>query len=60
MHWPEANVLIAAGHVDPAALVPDYNVTVSVELLTAGQPSPGAQPLTAAAAPRESPAPRRW
>ena len=33
MHWPEANVLIAAGRVDPAALVPDYNVTVDLEVL---------------------------
>ena len=34
MHWPEANVLIAAGRVDPAALVPDYNVSVRVEALS--------------------------
>ena len=28
MHWPEANVLIAAGRVDPGGLVPDYNAVV--------------------------------
>ena len=33
MHWPEANVLLAAGRIDPAALVPDYNAVVEVELL---------------------------
>jgi molybdopterin-dependent oxidoreductase alpha subunit len=32
MHWPEANVLLRAGRLDPAALVPDYNVTVTVEV----------------------------
>ena len=31
MHWPEANVLIAAGRVDPGGRVPDYNAVVSVE-----------------------------
>jgi molybdopterin-dependent oxidoreductase alpha subunit len=31
MHWPEANVLLAAGRVDPAARVPDYNVDVTIE-----------------------------
>jgi anaerobic selenocysteine-containing dehydrogenase len=30
-HWPEANVLIATGVVDPAGKVPDYNATVRVE-----------------------------
>jgi molybdopterin-dependent oxidoreductase alpha subunit len=35
MHWPEANVLIAAGPVDPAALVPDYNAVVTIEALGA-------------------------
>ena len=33
LHWPEANVLIPAGRVDPVALVPDYNVTVRVEAM---------------------------
>ncbi|HEY0838942.1 MAG TPA: FdhF/YdeP family oxidoreductase [Vulgatibacter sp.] len=30
-HWPEANVLVAEGPIDPQALVPDYNAWVSVE-----------------------------
>jgi molybdopterin-dependent oxidoreductase alpha subunit len=34
MHWPEANVLIPAGKLDQAALVPDYNVNVRVEAVT--------------------------
>ncbi len=33
-HWPEANVLIPAGRLDPSG-VPDYNATV--ELVVAGQ-----------------------
>jgi len=33
MFWPEANVLLRAGRVDPVALVPDYNVLVTVEAL---------------------------
>jgi molybdopterin-dependent oxidoreductase alpha subunit len=33
MHWPEANVLIAARPVDAAALVPDYNAVVKVEVV---------------------------
>ena len=32
MFWPEANVLLRAGRVDPAALVPDYNTLVTVEV----------------------------
>jgi anaerobic selenocysteine-containing dehydrogenase len=28
-HWPEANVLIPAGRLDPSG-VPDYNATVEV------------------------------
>ena len=31
MHWPEGNVLLAAGERDSAALTPDYNVVVRVE-----------------------------
>lgn len=31
MHWPEANVLIAAARRDGGGLVPDYNALVSVE-----------------------------
>jgi anaerobic selenocysteine-containing dehydrogenase len=30
MHWPEANVLIASGVLDPLGLVPDYNAIVRV------------------------------
>ena len=30
-HWPEANVLVAEGPIDPDALVPDYNAWVHVE-----------------------------
>jgi molybdopterin-dependent oxidoreductase alpha subunit len=35
VHWPEGNVLVAAGaaHRDPASKVPDYNAVVTVELL---------------------------
>jgi molybdopterin-dependent oxidoreductase alpha subunit len=32
MHWPEANVLIAAGKLDPGGLVPDYNAIVRVRV----------------------------
>jgi predicted molibdopterin-dependent oxidoreductase YjgC len=31
VHWPEGNVLIAAGLCDPVGGVPDYNATVRVE-----------------------------
>ncbi len=31
IHWPEGNVLIRRGVVDPAGGVPDYNATVRVE-----------------------------
>jgi molybdopterin-dependent oxidoreductase alpha subunit len=31
MHWPEANVLLAAGRVDPHCRVPDYNARVRIE-----------------------------
>ncbi len=31
LHWPEANVLIAAGVRDPGGLVPDYNAVVEIE-----------------------------
>jgi molybdopterin-dependent oxidoreductase alpha subunit len=31
MHWPEANVLLAANRVDPSAIVPDYNCVVRIE-----------------------------
>jgi len=30
-HWPEANVLVSEGPIDPDALVPDYNARVHVE-----------------------------
>jgi molybdopterin-dependent oxidoreductase alpha subunit len=32
-HWPEANVLIAPGCLDPGGLVPDYNAIVNVRRL---------------------------
>lgn len=31
LHWPEANVLLAAGTLDPRALVPDYGARVRIE-----------------------------
>jgi molybdopterin-dependent oxidoreductase alpha subunit len=31
MHWPEANVLIEGGRVDPGGKVPDYNAVVRIE-----------------------------
>lgn len=31
MHWPEANVLIEHGRIDPGGRVPDYNAVVRVE-----------------------------
>ena len=33
MHWPEANVLLPPGRLDPGGLVPDYNATVTLEAL---------------------------
>jgi molybdopterin-dependent oxidoreductase alpha subunit len=30
MHWPEANVLIESGSVDPGGKVPDYNAVVTI------------------------------
>jgi molybdopterin-dependent oxidoreductase alpha subunit len=35
VHWPEGNVLIAAGsdHLEPRSKVPDYNAVVSLEVL---------------------------
>ena len=41
-HWPEANVIIPAGRLDPSG-VPDYNATVEVvagSCLAAGAASP--------------------
>ena len=40
VHWPEGNVLIAAGpgHREPASKVPDYNAVVTVEPLLASAP----------------------
>jgi predicted molibdopterin-dependent oxidoreductase YjgC len=32
LHWPEANVLLAAGERDPVALTPDYNARVRIEV----------------------------
>jgi anaerobic selenocysteine-containing dehydrogenase len=34
-HWPEANVLIRAGVVDPGGGVPDYNAQVTLERILA-------------------------
>lgn len=31
VHWPEGNVLVRRGRVDPACGIPDYNATVRVE-----------------------------
>ena len=31
VHWPEGNVLLASGRVDPIGGVPDYNAWVEVE-----------------------------
>ena len=31
MFWPEANVLLASGILDPGGLVPDYNTKVRIE-----------------------------
>jgi predicted molibdopterin-dependent oxidoreductase YjgC len=31
MYWPEANVLLPSGIVDPGGLVPDYNTKVRIE-----------------------------
>jgi molybdopterin-dependent oxidoreductase alpha subunit len=33
MFWPESNVLLSSGKLDPAGLVPDYNAAVSIERL---------------------------
>jgi anaerobic selenocysteine-containing dehydrogenase len=33
-HWPEMNVLIAAGRVEPSSGVPDYNAEVTVQRVT--------------------------
>jgi molybdopterin-dependent oxidoreductase alpha subunit len=35
IHWPEGNVIIRRGVVDPAGGVPDYNARVRVEKVTA-------------------------
>jgi anaerobic selenocysteine-containing dehydrogenase len=40
LHWPEANVLIARGPLDPGGLVPDYNAVVRIEKL---EPARGAE-----------------
>src|SRR5207244_2336080 len=36
VHWPEANVLIPAGQLDPGGLVPDYNTVVTIDPLPHG------------------------
>jgi len=37
-HWPEINVLIPAGRLDPSG-VPDYNTTVEIVAASAAQPT---------------------
>ena len=39
-HWPEVNVLLAAGRVDPHGGVPDYNAEVELVPLRAGVSGP--------------------
>lgn len=34
VHWPEGNVLIGEGKLDPTGLVPDYNAIVSIRATT--------------------------
>src|SRR5204863_4814297 len=31
IHWPEGNIIVQRGKVDPAGMVPDYNAWVRVE-----------------------------
>jgi len=38
IHWPEGNVIVRRGVVDPAGGVPDYNAQVKVETIGKGQP----------------------
>jgi molybdopterin-dependent oxidoreductase alpha subunit len=38
VHWPEGNVLIAAGHLSPEARIPDYNARVTVTPSRASRP----------------------
>jgi len=38
-HWPEVNVLIAPGVVEPSGGVPDYNALVTLQREPAG-PAP--------------------
>ncbi len=33
VHWPEGNVLISRGNVDPECGIPDYNATVEITLV---------------------------
>jgi anaerobic selenocysteine-containing dehydrogenase len=40
VHWPEANVLIRRGVLDPVGGVPDYNTQVRIEKLPDPQPAP--------------------
>ncbi len=39
VHWPEGNVLIRRGVVEPGGLVPDYNAIVRVERINSRSPS---------------------
>lgn len=38
VHWPEGNVLVRRGRVDPACGIPDYNAVVRVEAVGARRP----------------------
>jgi hypothetical protein len=42
IHWPEGNVLLAAGRVDPRCGIPDYNAEVDVVRIDAAA-APGAR-----------------
>jgi anaerobic selenocysteine-containing dehydrogenase len=33
VHWPEGNVLLSGAAIDPRSKEPDYNATVTIELL---------------------------
>jgi anaerobic selenocysteine-containing dehydrogenase len=54
MHWPEANVLIPLGRVDPVSRVPDYNAWVRIEpvdpRIPVGEEIPVAAPAIGAGA----------
>lgn len=37
VHWPEGGSLLAAGHLDPESLEPDYNAAVSIEKIASSR-----------------------